>query len=446
MIDASTFDAGTAYVAVDAHKLDDFHAYIFQTHDYGRTWQRTDSDIHAPAYVRAVREDPKYKGLLYAATETGVYVSFDDGRHWRSLQLDMPVTSVRDLEVKDGDLIAATHGRGFWILDDISPLRAIAAGTDPDATQLYAPRKALRLRTMEGSGLPYQSSGENPADGAYLDYALAKKPAGHISMEIRDASGALVRRFVDNPPPPDNDHPPEFPGSGPSTPTALETSPGMHRLVWNLRREMPPAIPGSFADMGGPVAPLVVPGKYTVTLTVDGKRYSQPLEVAADPRVKTSQAGLEKQYELMMKLDHAVRQDHAAANAIIDVRNQLADQRTRLGDAPKYKAIVTDIDALDAKLLKNLETFYQYRGHATEAMLNYPTRLNGQLSYLETLVDAADVAPTQPQQAMFKRHRKALDAALAEWHSLQVHQLADLNAEMTKAGIEPVTVKPADKM
>ncbi len=444
MIDASTFDAGTAYVAVEAHKLDDFHAYIFQTHDYGRTWERTDSDIKAPAYVRAVREDPKQKGLLYAATETGVYVSFDDGKHWKSLQLDLPVTSVRDLEVKNGDLIAATHGRGFWILDDIEPLRAIAAGTDASVTQLYAPRKALRLRTMEGGGLSYQAFGENPADGAYLDYTLAKKPGGHISMEIRDASGALVRRFVDNPPPADNDHPPEFPGSGPSTPTALDTAAGMHRLVWDLRREMPPAIPGSFADMGGPVAPLVLPGKYTVTLTVDGKHYSQSLEVAADPRVKTGADGLAAQYTLMMKLDHAVRQDHAAANAIIDVRKQLADQRARLGDAAAYKGIVGHLNALDAKLAKNLETFYQYRGQATEAMLNYPTRLNGQLSYLETLVDAADVAPTEPQQAMFTRLRKELDAALARWGTLQQQDLAQLNAEMTKAGIKPVTVIPAD--
>ncbi len=437
-IEASRFDAGTAYVAVDAHKLGNDQPYIFQTHDYGRTWTRSDDGIRAPSYVHVVRADPKQKNLLYAGTELGAYVSFDGGKRWQPLQLNLPVTSVRDLVIKDGDLVAATHGRGFWILDDIYPLREIAAGANPDSDHLYAARTAVRLHSEEGDSLPYESVGENPPNGAILYYSLADNTRGSVTLTLRDAGGALLRTFSSVPTPPENDHPLEFPSEKHPKPQALKTTPGLHRLVWNLRLKGPPPIPGAYYDMGGPVAPMVLPGRYSVTLTAGGRNFSQPLTVVTDPRVQVTRAALAAQYALMLKLNQALADDHAAANAIRDVRAQLAGIQARLAGRPGNPALVPEAAALDAKLEPLLQTFYQYRAHAEEAMLNYPSELNSQLAYLELGVDSADSAPTAQQQSMYTALRAQLDAALAQWTALRDGEIARFNKHMQQAGFGAV--------
>ena len=443
MVEASHFDSATAYVAVDAHKLGNDQPYIFQTHDYGRTWTRTDEGIKAPAFVRVVRQDPKQKNLLYAATELGVYVSFNGGGHWQPLQLNLPVTSVRDLVIKDGDLVAATHGRGFWILDDIYPLRDIAAGVNPDSDHLYTARTAVRLHSQKGGSLPYRSVGENPPNGAILYYSLAGKTRGPVTLTIRDTAGAELRTFSSVPTPPENPHPLEFPSEEHPKPFALKTTPGLHRLVWNLRLKGPPPIPGAYYDMGGPVAPMVLPGQYSLTLTVDGRHYTQPLAVVTDPRVHVTPAALQQQYGLMLKLNRALADDHAAANAIIGVRAQLEGIAQRLAEQPADRSLVRQAQALDAKLQPLLETFYQYRAHAEEAMLNYPSELNSQIAYLELGVDSADSAPTAQQQGMYTMLRGQLDRTLAQWHALRDQDIARFNAAMRQAGFGSVIMNSA---
>ncbi|MGA9853714.1 MAG: glycosyl hydrolase [Gammaproteobacteria bacterium] len=443
LIEASHFDAGTAYAAVDAHKLDDFHPYIFVTHDYGHSWTRADQGISAPAFVRVVREDPVQKGLLYAGTETGVYVSFDAGKNWRPLQLNLPVTSVRDLVVKDGDLVVATHGRGFWILDDILPLRAMAAGVNPDSDHLYATRTAVRLHSVDDGSLPYESVGENPPDGAILYYSLATQPKAEVTLTISDASGKVIRTFSSTPKPVKYDHPLEFPTEKHAKPEPLETTAGLHRVVWDLRYAMPSEIHGAYYDSGGPVSPMVLPGTYTVTLKVGDQNFSQPLTVITDPRVHVTAEALQQQFGLMVKLAQAVAEDHAAANAIRAVREQLAGVQARVAGHADAQAIATAATELDAKLAVSLESFYQYRAHAEEAQLNYPTELNSQLAYLEVLVDGADSAPTQQQQAMYVTLRANLDAALASWKALREKDIADFNARMQQAGIGYLTVSNA---
>ncbi len=437
MIDASHFDAGTAYAAVDAHKLDNFKPYIFITHDFGKSWSSADAGISAPAFLRAVREDPRQKNLLYAATETGVYASFDAGKRWQPLQLNLPVTSVRDLAVKDGDLVAATHGRGFWILDDISPLRELAAGTNVKSDQLYAPREAVRLHSVDDGSLPYESVGDNPPNGATLYYSLAGKPKGTVTLAISDAAGKVIKTFSSVPKPVQNNHPLEFPTEKHEKPEKLDTHPGLNRAVWDLRHEKAPDIEGAYYDMGGPVAPMVLPGKYTVSLMVDGKKFSQPLTVVKDPRTVVTQSQLKQQYALMMQLDTAVRQDHAAANAIIDTRAQLAHLHKRLARDKNHAVLAKQAEALDAKLAKLLETFYQYHAHAEEAELDYPTELNSQLGYLEVSVDSADSAPSAQQQQAYLMLRAQLDAALSRWHDAR-GEITGLNASLAKAGIGTV--------
>jgi photosystem II stability/assembly factor-like uncharacterized protein len=435
LIEASHFEAGTAYAAVDAHKLDDFHPYIFVTHDYGRSWTRADQGIHAPAFVRAVREDPVQKGLLYAATETGVYVSFDDGKNWRSLQLNLPVTSVRDLVVKDGDLVIATHGRGFWILDDILPLRAIAAGTDPDSDHLYATRTAVRMHSVDDGSLSYESVGENPPNGAILYYSLSAKSNAAVTLTVSGAAGKLIRTFSSIPKPVENEHPLEFPTEKHENPEPLETEPGLHRVVWDLRYAPPHEIPGAYYDSGGPVSPMVLPGDYTVTLKVGDRSFSQPLKVIADPRVHVTAEALRQQFNLMMKLNQAVAEDHAAANTVRAVREQLDSLQKRLAGRKDGRAILTATAELDAKLAALQQIFYQYHAHAEEAELNYPTELNSQLAYLEVLVDSSDNAPTQQQQAMYAVLGANLDAALARWKVLRDQDVNGLNTRLQQAGV-----------
>lgn len=439
MIEASHFDAGTAYAALDAHKLDDFKPYIFVTHDYGKSWSKSDAGIDAPAFLRAVREDPRQKNLLYAATETGVYVSLDAGQRWQPLQLNLPVTSVRDLVVKNGDLVVATHGRGFWILDDISPLRELAAGAQVQSDRLYAPREAVRLHVADGDSLPYESVGKNPPNGAILYYSLAGKPKGAVTLAVSDTAGTVIKTFSSVPKPVDNDHPLEFPTEDHKKSKPLDTKPGLNQVVWDLRHEAAPDIEGAYYDAGGPVAPMVLPGQYTLTLTVDGKKYNQALTVVKDPRAKVTEEALQQQYQLMMQLDATTRQDHAAANAIIDVRAQLAGLQIRLASGKNGTALAAEAGTLDQKLAGLLETFYQYQAHAEESELNYPTELNSQLGYLQASVDSADSAPSAQQRQVYAMLRSKLDAALSRWQGTQT-EIAAFNAKLAKAGVGAVLV------
>ncbi|MGH8146876.1 MAG: VPS10 domain-containing protein, partial [Rhodanobacteraceae bacterium] len=298
-IEPSHFDENTAYASIDRHRLDDRHPYIYRTHDGGKTWQLITNGIHDGDFVNVVREDPVKKGLLYAGTEHGMYVSFDDGDDWHSLQQNLPPTSVRDIDVKNDDLVIATHGRGFYIMDDISALRQLAVYPSEWQTRMYKPALAYRVRTAGFTGTPMpkdEPMAENPPWGAYIDYSLAATPAQPIELSIHDANGKLVRHYSSADKPPHYDlgkiH------SMPvwlAHPVTLQTTPGLHRFVWPLRYALPAVLAHGNAYADGVWAP---PGQYTVKLTIDGKTYSEPLTVAADPRVHLSATGFAQQFEL----------------------------------------------------------------------------------------------------------------------------------------------------
>ncbi len=350
VIEASPFDAGTAYAAVDRHRLDDYSPHILRTHDFGKTWYEVAigqagfvkksagadqnalstvteirGGIPTPAYVRAVREDPKRKGLLYAATELGVYVSFNDGDSWLPLQLNLPVAPVRDLVVHDDDLVIATHGRSFWILDDLSPLRQIGPEVAKSAAYLFAPRTAMRVRSdvVHDTPLPPEEpAGQNPPSGAILDYYLAQ-PAKEVTLEILDRQGKLVRRFSSQDQyagPPTNV---PIPSYWFEPPPKLETNPGEHRFVWNLRYPDPPSLRRNYdiaavfgvGVQGRPSGPLALPGEYQVRLAIDGNSYTRPLTVKLDPRLQVSMADLQKQVEMELQISQAMTQAYAALKA-----------------------------------------------------------------------------------------------------------------------------------
>ncbi len=440
LIEASPFDAGTAYVAVDAHKLDDFKPYIFRTHDCGKTWTQITSGISEPAYVHAVREDPARKGLLFAGTETGIYVSFDDGDHWQSLQLNLPTTSVRDLTIHGNDLAIATHGRSFWILDDITPLRqADCAGRGCGGPPVHAGNGAADSRGRDLRDSRPAASAQNPPDGAVLDYDLGKAPAGEVSLEVVDARGHVAF------------HTSSVPmaqvaagvASGPGDSTRrrpLSKAVGMHRVVWNLRYPVPAPIPGAAYDERPPRGILALPGTYQVKLTVDGRTYTAPLTVKNDPRVHVTDADLKAQFDLATQLMADLERNHVAVNQILDLRDQLAGLQKRLAGDPQAQAIVSAAADLDRKADVIENVLYQSKAKTGEELLNYPTELNSKIAYLEDEVDFGDTAPTTQFREMTKDYEQQLAAAIGRWEALQAHELKALNDQLHAKGIGTVFV------
>ncbi|MEO7145423.1 MAG: glycoside hydrolase, partial [Bryobacteraceae bacterium] len=296
LLDASHFDTQTAYAAINRFRLDDLKPYVYRTHDGGKSWRKIVRGLPDDP-VNAVREDPERKGMLFAATEHAVYVSFNDGEQWQPLKLNMPVTSVRDIAIHGDDLIAGTHGRGFWILDDITPLRQMTAQATDAEAQLFKPEPAWRVRWNENTDTPLppdEPAGKNPPDGAILNYYLKAAADGPVTLEILDGANRLVRRYASDDPPAavENDLPVPTYWVRPTPALAAET--GLHRFVWDLHYTAPPALRHEYPIAAiyrntprEPRGPIALPGSYTVKLTVNGKAYTAPLVVKMDPRVKT---------------------------------------------------------------------------------------------------------------------------------------------------------------
>jgi photosystem II stability/assembly factor-like uncharacterized protein len=293
MIEASHFDVNEAYAAVERHQLEDYEPHIYRTHDTGKTWTEITNGLPKGAYVQTVKEDPERRGLLFAGTERAVFISFDDGDHWQSLQLNLPPGSMRDVAIHEDDLIVATHGRGFWVLDDITALRQISREVAGAAAHLYKPAEAMNVPAGSDNGTPMprdEPIADNPPYGAMIDYYLKSNSSGAVTLEILDPSGSTIRRYSsDDKPNPVNPNTLNIPAFWVRSPEGLSAAAGMHRFIWDLR-PAPPQRPAGGGGGGGGFGrggqTSVLPGTYTLKLTVDGKSYTQPLVVKMDPRSK----------------------------------------------------------------------------------------------------------------------------------------------------------------
>src|SRR6185437_2354967 len=355
VIEASHFDPQTAYAAINTLRLDDLRPHILRTRDDGKTWTEIVQGIGDSEDVNAVREDLRRKGLLFAATERQVWVSYDDGDHWQSLRLNMPATSVRDLLIKDDDLIAATHGRGFWILDNINPLRQIGNGAIQ--TTLLNPATAMRVRCNTNTDTPLPPdvpAGENPPDGAAIDYYIGSQPSGAVTLEIFDSSGKSVRRFSSTDPAGQIDPRLEVPDYWVRLSQTLAATPGLHRFLWDLHfapiSGIKPQYPIAAVYRNtapAPTSPWVMPGQYTAKLTVNGHTYTQPLTVTMDPRVKTPRQELQQQFSLSDQLyQQAITMDHDVAEA-----DSAESQLTKLKTAAQSPQVQQAIGAFSEKLI-----------------------------------------------------------------------------------------------
>jgi hypothetical protein len=439
LIEASAHDVATAYAAVDRHRLDDFHPYVYRTSDFGKTWSKIVNGIPEGAYVHAVREDPTRKGLLYAGTETGVFVSFNDGAEWQPLQLNLPVTPIHDLAVKEDDLVVATHGRSFWILDDITPIRQVTPEFGSAELALYKPRPAYRLHYPENVD-KRRPVGENPPDGAIINYYLksASKEKEEVTLEILDSQGKLVRKFS-NLQKKKEEQPPEWPDQI-IRDEKLPAQAGMNRFAWDLRYQAPPDIPGAFYASSGPIGSLALPGTYQLKLTAGGKSQTAPLEIKLDPRVKASLADLQKQFELSRKVSESITALHQAVNQVRDLHAQLQVLHKRVAAGQKGNAILQASELLEKKMAPVEQELIQVKMKSSEGNLNFPTMLNEQFDSFSRSIESADTAPTQQQYELYESLNRRLQQQLGQWRSISSTDVAALNKLIQQQEIPPVAV------
>jgi photosystem II stability/assembly factor-like uncharacterized protein len=446
LMDASHFDAETAYAAINRFRLDDLHPCIYRTHDGGKTWRKITRGIPENEVVNAVREDPVRRGLLFAGTERAAYVSFNDGDDWQSLRLNMPATSIRDLVVHDDDLVVGTHGRSFWILDDISPLRELSTQAAESDAWLFRPRLTYRIRRDQNTDTPLppeEPAGQNPPDGAIIYYSLKSTPKEPITLEILDSAGKLVRRYssADKPEPIEKDL--NVPLYWVRPPRILSAQPGMHRFIWDLRYPPPDALnheyPISAIYRDTPREPLgviVLPGQYSVTLTVAGHPYTQPLSVKMDPRVMTPRAELKQQFDLAMKIAALMHQDYTAIQELRAVRSQLKSLRER---APG--TLATAIDALDQKAAVLEGSSARSSGRRSGSEEHNLVQLNGELATVFNVIEGPDSPTTTQAVETAADLERALQAQLSRWQELKSRDLAALNAQLRQTNLPAVQVE-----
>jgi len=442
LIEPSPHDGNTAYVAVDRHKLDDFKAYIFKTTDLGKSWSSIVHGIPDGAYVHAVREDSKRQGLLYAGTELGVFVSLDDGAHWQPLQLNLPVSPIHDLVVKDDDLVVATHGRSFWVLDDLTPLRQLNAQLAQADVILYQPQTAPRLHYPEEFD-KRQPVGDNPPSGAIIDYYFKTAPKEEVSLGILDASGKVVRHLSSREKK-EGEQPPEWPDRVERVKT-IPANEGMNRFAWDLRYDDPILIPGAFYSSTGPKGPLALPGNYQVKLTVGGKSQTAPLHLVIDPRTKGQEAALQKQSTLVTQVNDRISQLHQAVNEIRDLRSQIQNLHKRFDNDQRLKPALAAADDLDHKMSEVEQKLIQVNMKGSEANLAFPNMLNERFDTFSHLIESGDGEPTKSQLDVFQTLSSQLEEQLKKWAQLKNEDLPKVSELIKQANLPALIISGPKK-
>lgn len=425
LMDAGHSDANTVYAAVNRIRCDDMHPYIYKTTDGGKTWKLITNGLPFNEPINVVREDPKRKGLLFAGSENAVYVSFDDGEHWQSLRLNMPATSIRDLVIKDDDLVLGTHGRSFWIMDDITPLRQISTTLAAEKAILYKPQQALRIRWNMNTDTPMpqeEPGGQNPPDGAIINYYLSEKAAA-VTLEITDAAGRPVCKYSSN------DKPYEIPAVNiplywirPQQMLSAEA--GSHRFLWDLHYN-PLSEPVSFPMTAvyentapGANSPWVLPGNYTVKLTVNGKTYTQPLTVKMDPRVKTSMADLQKQQALSVTCYEGRKKTKEVMEEVAAARKQLKNLMTTNKDA------TNTLTELDQQVAAFESVSRGRRGGAPAQQAPTLGSIEGAFAGLFYILHDTDMPPTTQTIAGVKQTNDQLTELLTKWNAVKAKLVA----------------------
>lgn len=448
LIEASPTKPGTAYAAANRYQQDDWAPYFYGTDDYGRTWRKIIDGIGPRDFARAIREDPKRPGLLFAGTEHGIYASFDDGRSWQSLRLDLPVTSVQDITVKDNDVIIATHGRSFYVLENIGVLRQLTPGfaAAKPPVYLFAPADAMR----------------SVSRGIAIDYYLAE-PAEKVTISILDGQRNLVRSFMGTPA--EEKQKPETPAGGEGEESGRASSPprvgdqaGMNRFVWDMRYPDATGFPKIIlwaGNLRGPVAP---PGRYQVELTITGMTVTRPMPIGGNPEITrlpsqtlthsftivknpllttVTDADLQEQFKLALQIRDQLSQANNTVVRIRNLKDQIGDRLGKL-DKKKDAQLVASGETLAQKLTGIEGEIYQYRNQSSQDPLNFPIKLNNKLAALEGVVESADARPTAQSYEVFKDLSARLDTQLAKLETILKVDVPAFNTLVASAGLDPI--------
>ena len=445
-LDASHFDPNGVYAAVNRFRLDDLHPYIYRTHDGGQTWEKITTGLPDDAPVNVVREDPVRQGLLFAGTERAIYVSFNDGDSWQSLQLNLPATSMRDLVIHNDDIVVGTHGRSFWILDDVTPLRQLNEQIAAAPAYLFKPGIAYRVRRNVNTDTPLppeEPAGKNPPHGAIIDYTL-QSAAGPVKLQILDASGKIVRAFssTDKPEATMEELGKELnvPLYWIRPPQILSDAAGQHRFVWDLRTPPPASLRHEYPISAIahdtprlPVGPAVMPGTYTLKLDVAGQTYTQPLEIKMDPRITAPVDQLDQQFRLASRICDAMNSTFASLAQVRAVRAQLRDLAHQ---APKGE-IADAMRALEEKVAPFEEAA---AGSGPAAHQQTFAQLNSQFAQLLAVVDGADAAPTQTAQDTNGDLQRSVTALQTQWDDLKARDVNTLNDQLRRANLPTINL------
>ncbi len=490
IIEPSPHDPATAYVAATRYKWDDFQPYLYKTNDYGATWTKITTGIAENDFTRVIREDPVRRGLLYAGTEAGVHISFDDGEHWQSLRLNLPAVPIHDLLIKDTDLVAATHGRSFWILDEVTPLRYISEQVQNTPASLFKPRPTVRFMTSWGFSRPsapgifYRNTGDtmitgrrvlkpggktvdrnltagnNPPDGVIVYFYLKQKPEGEVKLTFLDAQGEQIKSFTseqaqdetpkteDAPDPTDEADPTDEEEEREKKDPRVPKEIGTNRFVWNMRYPDPKKVDGYVASEAVMAGPAAAPGTYYVQLTVGDQTYVEAFEIHKDPRVSASQEDLDAQFALLLKIRDKLSETHDAINTLRNIRQQVEDWERRTREREAHETVSKAARSLKEKLALIEDELIQSKAKTRQDTMNFPVKLNGKLAWLAGVVANAQAAPTLQEYELFEDLVRRIDTQLQGLQEIIDADVTAFNALMRESdmpAVIPIATLPSKR-
>ena len=427
-IDVDPFTNGGAYMAGTKYKTGDNTPYLYKTKDYGKTWTKITSGIPNDEFTRVLRADPKRKGLLYAGTEKGIYISFDDGASWKPFQLNLPTVPITDLAIKNDNLIAATQGRSFWMIDDLTPLHQLNSQVANSDFHLFNPMASYKM--SGGSGRPSKTAGQNHPGGVMVYYFVnSLNDSSKVKMEFLEQDGSVIKSFSN---------------TAKKKSEKLEIKEGANRFVWNMRYSDAETFDGLIMWWAGVGGPAAMPGSYKVKLTVDGKTMEAPFEILPDPRAITSQADYEAQFDFLMAVRDKLSETHVAIKQIREVRGQINKVTKSMKDKEEYKAITEEAKRILDEMKTIEEALYQTKNRSGQDPLNFPIRLNNKLAHLSSQAGAGNNPPTAQAEGVRKDISKAIDKELASLNKIMEQDIPALNQQIKDSGVDFISAKKPD--
>jgi photosystem II stability/assembly factor-like uncharacterized protein len=429
-VEPHPFVKGGLYVAATAYKSGDYRPYLYRTLDYGKTWAKITNGIPNEHFTRVLRADTKRQGLLYAGTEYGMYISFNDGANWQPFQLNLPIVPITDLTLKNDNLIAATQGRSFWIIDDISPLHQMTTETAQSDVFLYKPTTSYRFGPVLRSNEPPKGAGQNHPGGVTIHFYLKNKPdtSAAATLEILENSGKLIHKYASN---------------AKEKSDKLDLKQGMNRFVWNMRYDDASKFDGLIMWSGSVRGPMAVPGMYKARLTYKGQTQEVPFEIKPDPRSKVTPAELQAQFQFLSEIRDKLTETHDAIKNIRDVRKQMTEAASRAKNEADKKEIQEAVKKIDDKLTRIEQTLYQTKNRSGQDPLNFPIRLNDKLAGVASGAASGDFAPTEQSQAVKKELTTQIDSELTKLKSVMSTDVPALNELIKSKNVPAVVI--ADK-